>query len=346
MPRVVMKRHAPLLLAWFVLPIATASAQYTSTKISSVKLGTKTQASGETTPIYVNAKDCDDNVAVVVKLQSLPAAGFLEVWRDNSDDCHADAGRTLKSGATELPCTRIGDSIMAPGATQSLSFKVLELFSSNGKKCDQSGAQKVYFVPVMTETPDNASSGVSAGIGDAIIVTFTVDVDAPNAPTKVSAADGENEIGLSWDSDDDSAAANGFRIYYDPNGISKMGSDCTSELLVAEKAPPDPDELETSDEARGVTKTTRSPSSLGLNVGEQIPAAVVALDKAGNESRLSEVVCIQRVETDGFLDRYEDQGGKGLDKCSVHAPGRVGWGSLGCLTVLGLTLVSRRRRTA
>ncbi len=337
-----MNRYALLVLTLFTVPCAAATAQIKGDKVLSVRI----DGDAPEGLFYINAALCDKNADVQVRLQNLGSPGFLEVWRSSSEEnCHAAAGRTVQAGGKDPACTRIGEPLQSPGSSPTVLLKAADLATQN-KPCDQGGTQKVYFVPLENATPEGAASGVSEGLGDPSWVTFTVDVIPPSAPSNLSGEDGENRISVKWKGTDNSDTADGATVYYDPSGISKADADCTSELLMAKKALESTEGLEASREAAGTTESSISPDSLGLKTGEQIPVAVVSRDKAGNRSLLSEVICLRRIDTDGFIDRYDEAEGNGLEKCSMQAPGRASFSGLGSLTFLALALVARRRRTA
>ena len=79
----------------------------------------------------------------------------------------------------------------------------------------------------------------------------------------------------------------------------------------------------------------------------EIAVAAVAIDPAGNESKLSNPICVQRINTIGFLDACDQTPGcrEGLKSCSLSPVGR---GSAWELSLLGLALAAliRRRRRA
>jgi hypothetical protein len=88
----------------------------------------------------------------------------------------------------------------------------------------------------------------------------------------------------------------------------------------------------------------------GIPLHGFVAVSVVTIDPAGNESVLTDPVCVERVETAGFLPTCEmDPKCKdGFDKCSVSAPGLHNGSQLGLsfLFGLGVALFVRRPRRA
>jgi len=84
----------------------------------------------------------------------------------------------------------------------------------------------------------------------------------------------------------------------------------------------------------------------GIETGTSLPAAVVTVDPAGNESTLSDVVCVQRVETNGFWDVCQNDPKCAADfenGCSLSS--NSGGGAVGLsLLALALMTLNRRRR--
>jgi len=203
----------------------------------------------------------------------------------------------------------------------------------------------VYLVPLASATQSGTGMASAPLDTQVLKVVFTLYTLPPDKPTSIKGVSGESSVGVDWKAPESADMNTSYRVYYDIAQDGTGDVECGSGALVPGEAPP-------ATSATIISEKEGSPggSLSGLDgkveIGQSVAVGVVTVDAAGNKSELSDVVCVERVETDGFLKLYEDQGGKGLDKCSVHAPGRVGWGSLGCLTVLGLTLVSRRRRTA
>jgi MYXO-CTERM domain-containing protein len=84
--------------------------------------------------------------------------------------------------------------------------------------------------------------------------------------------------------------------------------------------------------------------SRGVGYGEKVAVAVVTIDAAGNESDLSEAVCVERVETASFLDncKRDPDCKDGFNTCSLSPGARAG--GLAGLLLLGLGAVFAVRR--
>jgi len=78
-----------------------------------------------------------------------------------------------------------------------------------------------------------------------------------------------------------------------------------------------------------------------------IPAAVVEIDPAGNESYLSQIVCVKHVETTGFWDACQNDPNCAKDfddGCSLSSAGRGSAVGLSFFALAVAALIRRRRR--
>jgi hypothetical protein len=328
----------------------TAAAQSARAQVAEQNMSIKIDGESPEAPqniIYLNAKQCgvEGNAEIEVKLQKLPSANFLEVWVNNgtSSDCNTAAARTPPTTGGTPPCTRVGETIMNPISvgTQTVNLTALDLFGEGEDKSTcKSGAQKVYFVPLNNQTTDATMGNPESLSAAPIVLTLTVDVVAPAPVTSVKASDGESQLGASWKQGAETKFLE-YRLYFDTSGISEKGAECASEVLVEDK--PVPGDADPERATSQGTNGSKNPESLGMSVGEQIPVAVTLVDLAGNESNLSEVVCAAYVDTEGFLDRYKNQGGDGLTECSAHLWKSKSFSPLAAFFLLALGLMARRR---
>jgi hypothetical protein len=86
-----------------------------------------------------------------------------------------------------------------------------------------------------------------------------------------------------------------------------------------------------------------SPNDIG---GEAATVAVVAVDEAGNESPISELVCVRVVPTESFWDRYqgEDDAVEGGCPCTALGPAQLGSAWPVALSLWFVARSARRRR--
>lgn len=301
-------------------------------------------------------------------------------------DCSTVAARSSSAMGAKALCWLVQSaSNVQMGAVKSLEASANRLFSEGGKDeaCVAVTNQQygVHLVPLMSATQEGTGTAPAPLTTQLLKAIFTLYTKTPKEPGSVKGVSGESSIGVTWKDPPDADTYTKYRVYYDvmqggmdtgtdggtdagtdsttdagTDGTTDAGTDsttdagtdsvkCGSGMLLPGKAPPRTSGTIIAEDA---SSGSGSLSDLDgkLKIGQFAQVGVVTVDAAGNESVLSEVVCVKRVETNGFLDKYNATGDKGLDECSVHAPGSVGWGSLGCLTVLALTLVSRRRRAA
>jgi hypothetical protein len=101
-----------------------------------------------------------------------------------------------------------------------------------------------------------------------------------------------------------------------------------------------------SSSTKGTSASISDLDKKGVAIGEYVAAAVVTTDIAGNESKLSDVVCIQRVNTGSFLEACSADPNceGGFQSCSLSPPSRrIGLFGLGLLLGLGIAFWVRRR---
>lgn len=139
-------------------------------------------------------------------------------------------------------------------------------------------------------------------------------------------------------------------VYVDTMGCNEANEVIAGRALVAgEEAPRD-----IPPETFGAVRTARlDGEALGLEINQYAAVAVTLVDRANNESRLSNVVCIQRVEVRGFWDAYcasrpGADGGLSPEACRqtygcAVQPGARGTNA-GWALVLGVMVVTMARR--
>jgi hypothetical protein len=192
---------------------------------------------------------------------------------------------------------------------------------------------------------------------------FKVYID-PNAGSPGSSGGGAGDQGTSGSNggvaEDGGAAGDGGSAIADAGvGVISTGSvdggvitsapnpDCPSSVLFGGG---DPTELPSSVRKKtldepNATGTNLSPTQIG---SRHAAVAVVAVDLAGNESVISNVECVNVVETTGFWDRYTTNGGEAESGCPCSAMGaaqaRDAWPV--ALAVIALAWSARRRRSS
>lgn len=171
-------------------------------------------------------------------------------------------------------------------------------------------------------------------------VRVVLDAVAPGAPTASSAA-GDASITVGWTNPTGTETLAEARIYVDLAGCG--GGDGGTSTLMPGGTPPGTYFARVM--GGSPTSASLSSTALGLDYGESAAVAVTLVDLARNESRLSNVVCVTRVDVSGFWDAYCAGSGLTLEECrarysscSCAVPGRRGPGSAAPALVLGCAL--------
>jgi hypothetical protein len=330
--------------------------------------------------IYLNRQQCRDNDELLFKVDYVPQdKPSLDIY--TGENCNSENNR---GNSTNLACTFL-TNVPTGGVTMGLMLHIPTRELLNDESCDAADESmpKLWFLAVSQKmSVENVHNNY--GRFDRV----KVDTALPTPPINVRGGEGENTIPVSWqggqtnlkgfriyidpnaglpgsggagtsssgsdtETDADAAvidAGEGVIPTSSVDGgvqISGPNPDCPSSVLMGGGDPADlPASIrkKTIDEPTG-TGTELSPSQIG---GTHAAIAVVAIDLAGNESAISEVECIDVVETTGFWDRYEENGGEVPTGCPCSAVGAAqiesAW-PVG-LAVLALGISARRRRSS
>lgn len=315
--------------------------------------------------VYGTVNDCEENVEFTFEVDQYGGiASVVEAWLGVGEDCTQEGSRKRSTNNPFPACKLLGSDTRGTNHPI-IKVKALDLFTKNWtdnpKQCDPVRATQqtpwvVHLLPLDTASSfANGSTGTVTNTSTimplkASFVPYTV---RPEAPTGLEASSGESEIGVSFDKLDGQPARTEYRAYFDigtggGEGSDEDGSpaDCGSGLLVPKKAPP-------STRANNiVTKDTSGSSArisgldgLGIQVGEQVATTAVTIDPAGNASLISEVICVERIQTDGFWDQCERDPDcrNDFESCSVSGFGPARFSYLAWALVLAvLALVTRR----
>jgi len=353
-----MKRYALLLIAALVPWAGAAEAQTSTTPPISATLTVSINGEPVTNEDggFIGRTRCAAGVSFKFQASYNVLVRSLEAWvtRNEGQDCSLATNRQIPAAGGTTNCWRAGSQgNLQPSIVSSLTVDATKLFSPKGEACPEESNQPywVYLVPLAAESDVNTATAnppidTTTGV---LSARFTLYTKVPDAPTGVKGSEGEQTLGVDWKDDPSGDPNVSYRVYYD---TAQGGTDpdaggsevkCGSGRLVAgEEAPAEGDKLFSEDANAGGTSLSASI----VDIGESVAVGVVTVDPAGNESLLSEIVCIERVATDGFYDRYKAAGGDGLETCSAHAPGRVGISGWSSLTLIALGLLWRRRRIA
>lgn len=178
-----------------------------------------------------------------------------------------------------------------------------------------------------------AAPGTDAGVSDA------GDAGSPEDAGAAPVADaGASDAGADGGTASDAGTTN------DAGTTTTTTAACGSGLLAGNGVAPV--------NAAGVIRTSPSDSKSAVltdlssvPIGETVAVAVVAIDPAGNESRLSTPICVTRKQTNGFIDTCRANGSDcGLESCSLDPTNRGSALSVALLALVMAALIRRRGR--
>lgn len=273
----------------------------------------------------------------------------LSVWRTTTltENCTAAGSRYLRTGTPPTParpCVNIGVSqdVMTP--TDTLSIPISSLFDS----CTSTSGTTAYCILVMTNAEDITSVAVASACFQA-----RLDVTPPSRATLAATAGGETNATVTIT---DRGTADDLRGYRICTG-GTCGSGGSSDGGGSDGGT---GSIGIEDCAMTVVAST-SPANFSVNVTDLVlggagkEVAIILVDRAGNESPISTVSCVSRVNVDGFWDRYCAENGFADDpegcrahysSCSCRTVGRGASAipALGAFFAVALALVVRRKR--
>jgi MYXO-CTERM domain-containing protein len=314
--------------------------------------------------VYINKAECSRNFTFSVTLQSSAAGSMtslipvVEAWvaQDNSTDCSTPASRMSSGGATPMlsPCWKAWTSSQTININRAFTATIDgdTLFDTDrNSECDElsPGTYRVHFVALPSPTVEATTPAAPVANVTAMNATFTLYSRLPGTPPGLKGRTGESQLGASW-GDVDTGPMTTYWLYGDVSGEgggegADGGVSCGSGLLTEGMAPPP---------AEGAIIRSKSTSASGsisdlanVEIGDYVAMGVTAVDIAGNESLLSNVVCVQRVETEGFWEacRTNNTCKDDFETCSA-TPWRTTRGAMAGLGLAALAgvLVRRRRR--
>lgn len=267
-------------------------------------------------PDPLGKRACDENWPLVFEVTGFAtgssSAPLVEVWY--GDGCQNSSKRDL---VEENDCTQIGEAEdrNESDLEQTFTIPMVEF-------CDLKGDIRIYFLPV-------ESVNSSRDISTYGVYKLSIDTSPPGAPTNVRSKPGETEIPIDWNLGDDNVFQN-FLVWDtavvspdDLEGVdagSGTSGDCASATLIP-GADLDLSNLPDTTHQEMVGNV-RSHTLDGTRIGaDRVVLGIVAEDRAGNRSVLSNVTCVSVVLTDGFWDGYKNAGGDIEEGCACSLPG-------------------------
>jgi hypothetical protein len=208
----------------------------------------------------------------------------LEAWlaTGNGNCNQADRESRSTTSGTSLNCTKLElkNSVRLSS--------VAELEVELGPACESEGAWTLYILAMRGEEPQTAA--VFYGT-----LSFDVDVTAPDAPRELHGGTGSSAIPLAWTP---SPGIERYIILFDENAKQREDGSCGSELL-QEGASIAVEDFRAGMSIQVNGRSVSSAEVDGLYVlggAGTLGAAIIAVDRAGNMSRLSQVVCLSVVD--------------------------------------------------
>ncbi len=343
-------RHTLLTLALAAIAGSIPGAAHAQIRITPQSFG------GRTSPVVlygnsgqpISAAECVANVGIPLEITGLPATGgvltVLDIWRgpSGSGNCNQATNRQTMTGSTPI-CTHI-QSVAITSTIQSLSLPAETAFGAAACTSSVSTPYDFYFLAVAT-AQDNSTEVSTTNAGS---VTVAIDPVAPGAPVLMESA-GDTVITVGWSNPDATEALYGAHVYVDLSGCDATGTPVTGGPLMAGGTAPTSVTPSTF-QGQTIESATLDPAALGLAYGDFAAVGVTILDRARNESVLSNVVCIERVQVQGFWDAYCAERGmadveacRANYSCSIEAGGgsasACGW----AVGLAALAAVARRR---
>ncbi len=273
----------------------------------------------------VSAAECAANVQVQFTIERIPTGrSVLDFWRSSGTACNET---TPRSDATMEGC----DFLNVPGDLEIRGpEKVLRVPVQDLLGCAPD-TTSTYTIFVLAANSAMSTEDVGTGWTS---MQVRLDTRPPLPPESLRAQPGESAPSVSWVSSEEGLREH--RIYVDTGGCGAAPDDAGAgdggtppgggatdsplppgcSPLPSEPSPPAGYRL-VACESGTATRHTFDPSALGIPVGARFGVAVTTIDQARNESPPA-MVCLQRVETQGFCDL---RGGCPQD-CSCSLPGR------------------------
>lgn len=321
-----------------------------------------------------NGAECLDGAPLTFRIRNLPSNTNLIVYAGTGgQDCSRADVRN--STTTDSGCNFLTSMMLQPASgTAGFTTKVN---LDDGVNCTSTGddTTRIYFFPTAGESLMNDYPAYGC-------YNLRVDARPPTTVTGLNHPRGERLLTLEWEPlndvtvqkyvaffDNGTAGGDGGMTdagvtaqpsddldaggTADDGGVSSTAvgdtnPDCPSSVL-REGAILDVTNL--PDGIRTESQTGNTSNSLEIDARKLaspvVPVAIAAVDQAGNVGPLSEVVCMEIVDTIGFWEQYKNKGGAAEGGCACSAGPQAGAASatpIG-LVMLGLWLRARRRRT-
>ena len=187
--------------------------------------------------------------------------------------------------------TGLNEGTIVVGTQLSFSIGAQSLMRGVDLKADGAGNR-----PILIRV-FNASNPQDEDRADTYTIDYPYDAVPPPAPTNVLAVPGEKRLHVTWTAPEDLDDVESYTVAWRPSV-----ADCTRTVTATS--------VEFTDFATGISKS-QTDYSIETGLSNEVCAAVAvrAVDLAGNEGPLSEVVLAAPVDVLDFWELYKDKGG-------------------------------------
>jgi hypothetical protein len=263
--------------------------------------------------------ECLMDVAVPLELTNVPfrtgTTQVLSVWRGASSAMCQTATQRRPTGTGAPPCVEVHNE-PATGMTMTTMLSAQTLFGSAACTAGTNTEQTFWFL-IMASAGDTTTDVAATHYGT---IAITLDPVPPGAPRIHGNAAGDTRIEIAWSNPSGTEELYGANVYVDAMGCDTSGRP-VSTTLVAGQSPPSGIAPRQTVMGQTVTAAALSGAELGLDYGGYAAVAVTLVDRARNESPLSNVVCVQRVRISGFWDAYCAERGIPVSECRDRVAG-------------------------
>jgi len=313
----------------------------------------------------VGIDDCVNDAVIEVRLDGVPSGkDSIDIYVGES--CNG----TSRNDTTNKTCVYAGSQPADRTSNLIIELRAGDLIEDCSS--NEESTPKIWLLAV-----NDPHGSEDVGTGYAEITNLHLDTRAPDAPTDIKGGSGERQIPVEWNTD--ASDLERFIILIDPAPTMAPGSgaagststseddagtsnssgsgntsgsrggwngECGSNLLTPGA---DLSSISTSVKRKMVNEATATHVDLssGDIDGTAAAVAVVAVDKAGNESPVSELGCVYVVPTQGFWERYQ-QDPNAVDAgcpCRALGPAHAESGLPVMLAIGWLARSARRRRS-
>lgn len=315
--------------------------------------------------IKVGIEECNLDSNIDFELDGVPDGKSIDVYLGES--CNQTSARDTDGTGD---CDYIGNFKSELTRQQPVTIKTSALLGSDCDKETES-MPKIWFLAVSTPKGSEDVKTLYT-----MLETLRLDTSAPAPPTGVKGGSGEKQIPVEWDASGSDLET--FIVLIDPqatagggasgSGASGSGGGGADEDGGADDEPATGGGASSDGECRSSVltpngsieglpssvrrKTINEATATGIDLspndidGELAAVAVVAVDEAGNASRMSALACVKIVPTDGFWDRYQQEGDPvaGGCPCTAAGPAQLDTGWPVALALAFIARSARRRR--